>query len=738
MWIAIAIVALALLAEAWSRRLPDPLASNAAPERFSAGRAIAIVERLLGDGAPHPVGSAANARVRERIVDELRAIGLEPELQSAYVCRDARVCAPVVNVLARIRGSAEGPAIMLASHYDSVHAGPGAGDDTHGVAVMLEVARALVRDADVERDVVLLFDEGEEVGLLGAEAFVRWHPWAKEVDVAINVEARGTTGRAAMFETSAHNGELVARYADAVPSPEATSLSVEVYRRMPNDTDFTVLRKAGIDGINFAFIGGVARYHTPLDDLAHLDPGSVQHQGDSVLAVTRAYAHGPLPRHATDAAYTDLFGITMVRWPARWSVPILVVALVVLVGAAVASRRRGRVRALGLVLGALGFVVVGLGAAMGGAAIVELVSTIQGMPLARPLPLRIAMWLAIGTMTMALAAIIGRRVRAEELAIATWLVWGVLGLAITIAAPGAAPLFVLPLVPAALAIGVCTRLDRSIDPGALVGLFAFAVTWAALPFGLEDAFAWVGMSAAVPAAAAFTSPTVWAFAGPGLRRALRIALASFGVGTIVATAIALRTEPYDADHRPALGVLHATNLDEHTDMLFVSPADAPLPAAMQSVAEFRPEPAMPLTWMRRPGWIADVPATAGNPATLTARESTASPHGRRVRAHLDAPAADRVVLTIEPRAALVGMSVATETLELPRSTDPYTLVLFGIDDHGVDLVIDWNAEDPIPVRVTSCGPQLPAQAAALAAARDETAVTFQWGDAACTTHTARL
>jgi hypothetical protein len=741
MWTAIAIVVLALVAEAWSRRVPAPLAVDAPATRFSAGRTLAIVERLLGGGAPHPVGSAANAAVRERIVTELRAIGIEPELQSAYVCRDARVCAPVVNVLARIPGREHAPALLLASHYDSVHAGPGAADDTHGVAVMLEVARALVEGEAIDRDVVLLFDEGEEVGLLGAEAFVRAHPWAKEVDVAINVEARGTTGRAAMFETSARNGELVARYAAAVPSPEATSLSVEVYRRMPNDTDFTVLRKAGIDGINLAFIGGVARYHTPLDDLAHLDPGSVQHQGDTVLAVTQAYVRGRLPEHVADAAYTDLIGLVLVRWPARWSVPILALALLVAIGAGVAGRRRAELRALGLVLGVLAFVAIWIGAAVVGAAVIELVAVAHGgapAAVATPLPLRVAMWAAIGLATLGLSGLVGRRLRAAELAVATWLSWAAIGLAISIAAPGAAPLFVLPVVPTAILLVIALRRRRGLDAAALFGLAAFALVWAALPYGLEDAFGWsLGLAVALPAAA-MVSPAGWAFARIDDRRSRWIAMGILAAITLIAGATAMRVDVHDADHPPRFMIVHATNLDDASAILAVTPSDAALPEAMQSAASFHDAPERPLPWMRAPAWVADAAPMQREPPTLAVRESSANAKGRRVRAHLDARWADRATILIDDRTSVGALEIESEPMEPPSGDGPWMLYLFGLTRAGVDLDIETTGAEPIPVRVIACGPDLPPDAAALAAARDETAVTFQWGDAACVSQTVPL
>jgi hypothetical protein len=96
------------------------------------------------------------------------------------------------------------------------------------------------------------------MGLLGAEAFVAEHDRARDVAIAISLEARGTSGPSIMFETSRNNRWLIREFARAVPRPVANSLTHDVYRRLPNDADATVFRRAGMDVLNFAFIGELA------------------------------------------------------------------------------------------------------------------------------------------------------------------------------------------------------------------------------------------------------------------------------------------------------------------------------------------------------------------------------------------------------------------------------------------------------------------------------------------------
>jgi hypothetical protein len=257
---------------------------------------------------PHPIGSVESARVRMYLLDELASLGLQPDSQDVTaVGTRYQVMGHVRNIVARLPGTSPGgPAVMLMSHYDGVPAGPAASDAGSGVSVILEVVRALRAGAPLTHDVIVLFTDGEESGLLGAAAFVREHPWAKRIAVTLNFEARGTTGRAAMFETGPGNLDLV-RILRRAPDVSASSLTVTVYRTLNNDTDLSEVSLLGKPALNFAFADGVERYHTTQDDAAHINPGSMQQEGAQALSVVRDIGIGPLPRPiTTDAVFSDL------------------------------------------------------------------------------------------------------------------------------------------------------------------------------------------------------------------------------------------------------------------------------------------------------------------------------------------------------------------------------------------------------------------------------------------------
>src|SRR5919202_6024012 len=196
--------------------LPDPVPASAPPTEFSSERALEHVRAIARE--PHPMGSPENEAARDYLLEELSALGLEPEVQraTAVTCcshRGAFGAGTPENVLARLEGTAKGgKAFLVTAHYDSVSTGPGASDDGAGVAAMLETIRALKAGPPLKNDVIFLFTDGEEPGLLGAKAFVDDHPWAKDVGAVLNLEADGNTGAARLFETSDDNGWVIRQF----------------------------------------------------------------------------------------------------------------------------------------------------------------------------------------------------------------------------------------------------------------------------------------------------------------------------------------------------------------------------------------------------------------------------------------------------------------------------------------------------------------------------------------------
>ncbi len=472
---------------------PAPRGADAPAAEFSAARAGDVLRTLVGDGRPHPVGSPANDLVRERILAELRRLGYAPEVQDGVWCSYDGPCARLRNVVARFEGASgpgepgkpgtPGGAVLLMAHYDSVAAGPGVGDDLSGVATILEVARALKTGPPLKSPVILLLDDGEEAGLLGAELFANRHPAAREVGVVVNLEARGTGGPSLMFETSGEDAWMISRYASAATHPVTSSLYATIYDLMPNDTDLSVFKRKGVNGINFAFLENPNFYHTPQDSVDNLSMASLQHHGDNALASVRALSEENLAAPpAGDAVFFDVLSLGVVRWPKGWTLPLAVLALAL---TAIAARRALRrpdglsqlpqIPRRALLFGILGFwgtvVVSGL-AAFG------LYTAVRGaMPynwVDRPQAEIAAFWMLGTALTLLIAGALGRRAGEVGLWSGVWIGWSVLGVAVAIAAPGIAYLFVVPALIAGV-LGLLTapgRLASALVPG-----LAAAVLW---------------------------------------------------------------------------------------------------------------------------------------------------------------------------------------------------------------------------------------------------------------------
>ena len=340
------------LALAWRiEQTPRPLAADAPADQFSAGRALVDVRAVAA--RPHPIGSAANAAARDYLLARMQSLGLEPEVQridAVHVAdriptKAAFASGGVVeNLVGVLPGrDREAPALVLMAHYDSVPGSPGAADDAAGVGSLLEITRLLKRQGAPARDVILLLTDGEEAGLLGAHAFFERHPLAAHAGYVINLETRGGGGRVQMFQTGAGNAHDISLVQRTARRPLASSLTVFLYKRMPNDTDFSVSDRAGVPGLNYAFIGKQFDYHSPTSTADNLSLGSLQHMGEEALGPARAAAFDPaLPARGDDAVYSNLLGPPLAAYAPALGWPLLVLAAALCLYGGWRARKSGR------------------------------------------------------------------------------------------------------------------------------------------------------------------------------------------------------------------------------------------------------------------------------------------------------------------------------------------------------------------------------------------------------------
>jgi Peptidase family M28 len=298
---------------------PKPSSISAPKSAFSSAHAMSHVRQI--GSKPHPTGSPENAEVRQYLTNRIMELGFTPEIQSTFANNPRKQSDQIQNVLVKIPGTKSGKALLLVAHYDSVPTGPGAADNGASVAAILETLRALKTQSPLQNDLICLFTDGEELGLLGAKVFVEQHPWAKEVGLALNFEYRGNSGAFMMFETSDGNGKLIAGLATSVGFIMSSSLMYEVYKRLPNDTDFTVFKRAGILGMNFAAIEGHKAYHSRLDRPELLNQGTLQHEGEIMMALVRHFGNKHLDDlKAENLMYFDFPGLGIIHYPMRWTV----------------------------------------------------------------------------------------------------------------------------------------------------------------------------------------------------------------------------------------------------------------------------------------------------------------------------------------------------------------------------------------------------------------------------------
>jgi hypothetical protein len=662
------LLALSALALAYAVRVPAVVPATAPSTVFSAERAMGYVREL--SQRPHPSGSAEHQRLSDYIMGTLASFGLEPLVQETIgIGTRYAVAGSVRNIMVRVMGTYPGrAAVLLTAHYDGVPAGPAASDDGAGTAVLLETLRAIRQGQPLRHDVIALFTDSEEAGLLGAAAFVREHQWANDVSVVLNFEARGTHGPSLMFETGAGNADVV-RVLRRVRGARATSLSTAVYRQLPNDTDLSELLALGKPAMNFAFIGGVERYHTAEDDIAHLSAGSLQHHGNQALALTRAFAQGQLPRPVTgDAVFFDLPLLGLVMYSEPTALALAIVTLLVGIAALVIAARRDRSVWKGAGLGAAALVVslvLAMAIAAGTAALLgKLHAALAGGGAPQWRGIYSA---AIALLTFAIVAVHvalgGRFANVRNLALGAVLVLNVLSLYLAVAMPGVGYLFTWPVLFATIALVADAADGRAVIREPLRWLSAGVAIFLLVPTTYLMVSVALGLDIVGSAAlAALATVTTWLLGthfqalamDAGGRWRLPAMAGAAGLLALTVGAITVRT---DVDRPAGAALVYAIDSDSLTGWIT---GGATTPAARRwlegATGAIRGEQggATPPQWISRsfgarfvaPAPVADVPAPS---ATVLSDSATATERRVRLRI-LPGGALQSIVVTADPGA----------------------------------------------------------------------------------------
>ncbi|MBK7825353.1 M20/M25/M40 family metallo-hydrolase [Nannocystis sp.] len=780
--IALALLAVSLMFVRARLEPPPALPVDAPQDRFSAGRARDLLADLIGDDHPHPVGSPAADRVRSKLLADFAALGIPAEIHHGFACsaRGAS-CGRVGNVVARLPGREPGPAVLVSAHHDSVPAGPGAGDDGAGVAAVLELARALSLGPAPRNPVVFLLVDGEEAGLLGAQAFVDTHPLAAQIGVAVNLDAGGTRGVTSVTRTSPGNARVIDAFAAVVPRPYGASVIGAVYGLTPYDTDFSVYKKAELPSIDLGFGEDKAHYHTPLDRLDNLDPASLQHLGDTALALVRRLADDDLSTpHPGDRVFLDALGVTMLAWPALLT-PLLALLALALLSLATwrlrhvpkdstntaspttgprpnsarsvthadpslpipttaprpTARRWLTATTAPRWLAALAFPLLLAVPTLLASALAWLLATLTAAEVpghADPRPTRLAIWAATLAASGLVATFLLRRLGPTRLNLAIWWSLAIVATALALAAPAAA-VGVLPpvLLTAALLAWSSRHVSKDMPhwpdaPALLLALIVPALMWLQAGVRVEAIFGLGPIAVGVLALLFALLAPLW----PTRPRVLLVALA---LASLTGAVLTLAT-PAFSEARP-----RRLSLAFHQDpegARWLLDGELPLPPTLRAAADFSSTPAFPWTPSDEPSWIAPAPAISTPTPELTLETNTPTitgPWGRYLRLRLRSPRGARsAALVIPDTADLRWLAIAGHTV--PPYPEHRKAWYEGVRHHPIvalppeGVLIELVLRDPDPVTFTilDASEGLPPAADPLLRARPAWAIPSHAGD----------
>ena len=433
---------------------PPKPATSAAPNEFSTERALVHLRTIAR--APHPCGSTANEAVKEYLVAQLSALGLNPRVLpeiGVHVWSRDVVAGNTQDIVGRLPGTANSRALMLMAHYDSVPTAPGAADDGAGVAAILEAVRAIRAGPPLKNDLIVLFTDGEELGLLGAEAFAAFNPLTRNVGLILNFEARGDQGPSLLFETGRNNSAVLETVAASANHPVGSSLFYSLYRLLPNDTDFTVFRPFQIPGLNFAFGSNLEAYHSRLDTVENLSPGSLQEHGLYALGLTERFGQMDLRRlkQRGDDVFFNWLGSSFSAYREFWVIPGEAAVTILLIWAILLITRRAETGMKRILLALAPCIAILIAVPLIMAIAAFLLSRIlAGRIIGSDAPansLLLAGLVLLGAATGGvLFASFRRRFRLEELSIAGLILVCIVSWVIAVALPGGSYLLFWPLL----------------------------------------------------------------------------------------------------------------------------------------------------------------------------------------------------------------------------------------------------------------------------------------------------
>jgi hypothetical protein len=705
-----------LLAAVAIAKLSPPAPAPAASPliEFSAERALVHVRAIAS--SPHPLGSEANVEVRKYLIAQLTSLGLSAEtLEATGVAhRGPRiVVARTHDVMARLKGTASTKAIMLVAHYDSVSVAPGAADDSAGVAAILECIRAVRAGPVLKNDLVVLFTDGEEAGLLGAEAFSRTYPALQSVGLILNFEARGNQGPSMLFETSPGNSLLVEAVARYTPHPVGSSLFYALYKLLPNDTDFTVFRPAKIPGLNFAFGENLEAYHSRLDTPENLSLASLQHHGSYAVSLARYFGEmnlAQLKEDRQDSVFFNLLGASMISYRQRWVFPGNLVVTLLLVSILLLNGRRStlRMRRVGLALLAAIAVIVTVPAVLAGAywLLFRLLSGHAIIGDSQSNSWLLTGFVLLGACTAAVALVLFRkRFSVFELSLAGLVLVDLLSWIISLTLPAASYLLFWPLLLMTIGLLIVTLADKPAHLGlqavaCLAGTVVTVLLFAPLIYLL---YIFLTLQLITVAAAGVLIGLFFVLALPLINIAIpqihqKFSVSAGLVAALAAFGIGLSLAHHSANHPSRDTAFYSMNPDNHS-AVWISFDRAPDNWTAQlfsrGKAESHPMPDY-LGGLERPVLSGPASPLDLSPPLAEIKSDQKDGDVRRIRMNVRSQRkASALRLTFLQSVNVVEVKVGDRVIPVTPGSVPLSISLLAMDSDGIDLELTVKASDKI-------------------------------------------
>ncbi|NJN08282.1 MAG: M20/M25/M40 family metallo-hydrolase [Richelia sp. RM2_1_2] len=742
------ILLLSVVIALWQLIPPAVIPASAPLTEFSAERAMQHLAVIAQK--PRPMGSTGNIAGREYLVEELTAMGLQPTVQKTTAVQrfpgsPVFESGTVYNVVARLQGSDSTGAIALDAHYDSGTTGPGASDCGSCVVTLLETARILKNEPSLKNDVIFVFTDGEENGMLGAGAFVKEHPWAKDIRLAINFEAMGSGGPSLLYSTSQNNNTLIKEFVKAVPHPFVSSFFssfLNLFSAQRLGCDLEEYMDSGSAGLGFFYGADTPAYHTDRDSIKVIDPRSIQHQGSYALGLARHFGNLDLSEITADtnAVYFNILPAVVVYYSQAWVIPHMVITALLLIAVVIIGIQRKQLTLKGISLSAVAFVLSIIGAVIVVNLVWWLVKILNpnlqifiignyqsDIYQAALIALTIAVMSAFYTWLLA-------RFHLHDLFIGAMFIWAALMVLTSLLMPGASYLFTLPLFFTLLGLGWIFLTSKQIDnswqqviifaitaiPGIILFIpdqvYNFAslmsrfesltnIPFTTLPMVFTALLFGLMLPYFVLIRNGFSQNKIWRrWLIPGITAFLTVLL--IGVATVNSGFDAKYPKTnsiayvLDADTDKSFWVSSDRNLDKWTSQFFTD-------STAKSQVEISP-------FSSTSGWKAPAPKVSLEPPNITIDRDIAKGSSRKLQLQLNSPRqADIIQAQVKVSGKILTASINGKLLNLSEfaqnQRSSLNFVYHSLPSDGISLTLSVNSTKPIEIILRDYSNDLPSQ-----------------------------